>query len=257
LNIVELMRPFDVPRPFELGGIDFPRALNVAMLGPHPDDFDAIAQTMRLFQSHGNRIDLAVVTDGASGVDEEFLKGATAVERGAIRDAEQRASLRFFGLPEEQASFLHLAEDATGHPVVDEANLTRVREFLLRTHPDLVFLPHGEDTNPGHRRTHEMFGTVVEDNRLTLGGFLIRDPKTIHMRIDCYTAYAEESARWKSRMLLHHVSQHSRNLRTRKHGFDERILRVNRQTASELGISLPYAEAFQIEWFERGGVKTP
>ncbi len=243
---------FRLPRPLDLSKVDIPSGLRIGMLGPHPDDFDAIAWTMRVLRERGGQIDLAVVTDGASGVDDAFLPGATQERRGLIRDDEQRASLRYFGLPEEHFTFLHLREDETGHPVVDSANVDRIRTFLRMTLPQIVFLPHGNDTNPGHRRTYEMFRMVVREERMTLGSFLIRDPKTVHMRIDCYTGYDDEGARWKSTMLLHHRSQHERNLRTRQHGFDERILRVNRQAAAELGLPLPYAETFQMLWFERG-----
>ncbi len=247
---------FRLPRPFDLSDVDIPPGLRIGMLGPHPDDFDAIAWTMRVFRDRGSQLDLAVVTDGASGVDDAFLPGASPERRGLIRNDEQRASLRYFGLPEEHFTFLHLREDETGHPVVDSANVDRIRTFLLGTLPQIVFLPHGNDTNPGHRRTYEMFRMVVREERMTVGGFLIRDPKTVHMRIDCYTGYDEDGSRWKSAMLLHHRSQHERNLRTRQHGFDERILRVNRQAAAELGLPLPYAETFQISWFD-GGIERP
>lgn len=40
-----------------------------------------------------------------------------------------------------------------------------------------------------------------------------------------------------------------RNLRTRGHGFDDRILDYNRQTARDLSLSEKYAEAFEIEIF--------
>jgi hypothetical protein len=76
---------------------------------------------------------------------------------------------------------------------------------------------------------------------------LIRDPKTVAMLMDAYTAFGEEEAGWKARLLRLHQSQHQRNLNTRKMGFDDRILGVNRQAAKELQIPAPYAEAFEWE----------
>ena len=248
----ELSLLLSASAPIDLTRVAFPRITRVAVLGPHPDDLDAIAVTMRLFRDCGCRIDLAIVTDGASGVEDGYLGATTAAERGAIRVKEQQASLRFFRLPDDQTAFLHLEEDYEGHPIAGGRNLERISEFLARSRPDAVFLPHGNDTNPGHRRTYEMFRMYIEQSTMPAVAFLIKDPKTIGIRVDCYTGYSEDTARWKSAMLLHHQSQHARNLRTRQHGFDERILRVNRQAAAELGLKLPFAEAFQLQWFEDG-----
>lgn len=76
--------------------------------------------------------------------------------------------------------------------------------------------------------------------------FYSRDPKTIEMRSDVYLPFDEPKAEWKARLLRHHGSQQQRNLKSRGYGFDERILRMNRQIAAELGISEPYAEVFEI-----------
>jgi hypothetical protein len=48
-------------------------------------------------------------------------------------------------------------------------------------------------------------------------------------------------------MLRFHDSQHQRNLRTRGHGLDDRILEVNRSVARELSLAHEYAEAFEVE----------
>jgi LmbE family N-acetylglucosaminyl deacetylase len=39
-----------------------PPTLNLVVLAPHPDDFDAIGATMKYFHGNGNRIDVAVAT---------------------------------------------------------------------------------------------------------------------------------------------------------------------------------------------------
>ncbi len=113
--------------------------------------------------------------------------------------------------------------------------------------PDIVFLPHGNDTNVGHRRTYGLFRQVVKMESRDVAALLNRDPKTVAMREDAYTVFGEEEARWKAELLRFHRSQHERNLRTRGHGFDERILRLNRQTGMELGRGGEYAEVFELE----------
>ena len=77
---------------------------------------------------------------------------------------------------------------------------------------------------------------------------LAKDPKTITMRKDLYTVFGPEEAEWKAELLRFHQSQHQRNLNTRGYGFDERILRVNRETARELSEDAMFAEVFEIQF---------
>ena len=240
---------FSGTRPLFLHTLLIPARMSVAVLAPHPDDFDAIGVTMRFFRDNGNRIDVAVLTSGGSGVEDGFGGAFTTAAKEALRESEQRASCRFFGLPESRLSFLHLAEDKHGHPSAGALNLERVRAYLIETRPHFVFLPHGNDTNAGHQRTHTLFKRVVEEECLSLVACLNRDPKTIAMRHDLYSVFDAEAAEWKGQLLRFHQSQHQRNLNTRHHGFDERILSINRQTARELGIDAPYAEVFELERF--------
>jgi hypothetical protein len=51
-------------------------------------------------------------------------------------------------------------------------------------------------------------------------------------------------------MLRFHQSQQTRNLQTRGHGFDDRILMVNAAIAQQLRTNQTYAEGFQVELFE-------
>ena len=55
-----------------------------------------------------------------------------------------------------------------------------------------------------------------------------------------------EGAEWKRRLLRHHASQQDRNVRVRGHGFDERILRGNAETARSAGRSGMFAEVFEL-----------
>jgi len=79
--------------------------------------------------------------------------------------------------------------------------------------------------------------------------FLICDPKTIEMRTDLYMPFDQAEADWKTQLLRFHDSQHQRNIRTRNHGFDDRILDVNRGIARKLLLAHEYAEAFEIKYF--------
>ncbi len=217
------------------------------MLAPHPDDFDVIAVSLRFFHQNRNPIHLSVVSSGASGVLDEEGHALDAEAKGQMREAEQVESCRFFGLPESHLRFLRLAEDALGDPEDSAPNQERIRGELERIQPALVCLPHGHDSNPGHRRTYAMFKRLMQDWSRPLTALLVRDPKTLGMRTDLYLPFEEEDAQWKARLLRFHHSQHRRNQLTRGVGFDHRILAMNQEAAAGLPGSPTYAEVFELE----------
>jgi hypothetical protein len=96
---------------------------------------------------------------------------------------------------------------------------------------------------------YALFRQVASRSGRALEAFLNRDPKTIAMRTDLYMPFGQEEAGRKAELLCFHDSQHQRNIRTRGHGFDERILDVNRAIARELSLDDKYAEAFEIELY--------
>jgi hypothetical protein len=67
------------------------------------------------------------------------------------------------------------------------------------------------------------------------------------MRFDVATLYGEEEAAWKGELLRCHRSQQERNLRSRGHGFDERVLAMDGDSAASCRLGAPYAEVFEIE----------
>jgi LmbE family N-acetylglucosaminyl deacetylase len=243
---------FSGQRPLSLSHLEIPASLRVAVAAPHPDDFDAIAITMRWFQSNGNEIELAVLTSGASGVEDGFARACTPEAKRKIREEEQRASCERFGLDSAHLEFLRLSEDSESHPLLTGDNIATVRAFLLRVRPDVIFLPHGEDTNTAHQRTHGFVTGVVEKEQLSVLLCLSEDPKTLGIRRDLAVGFNESDADWKASLLRLHASQHERNLHTRGRGFDERILSTNRRAAMESRSSALYAEAFEFACYERG-----
>jgi LmbE family N-acetylglucosaminyl deacetylase len=220
-----------------------PSGLKVLVLAPHPDDFDAIAVTLKKFHDNGNILKLVVVSEASSGVQDNFAQNHPDMTKAQIRENEQLSSCSFFGLPEENVSFLRLSEDKNGDPVESEENMAVLREILFKIAPDIVFMPHWNDTNPGHKRTYSMFKKMVYSCTV----YLNRDAKTIGMQNDIYTAFNDDAAEWKAKLLRFHRSQQERNLNTRGYGFDERVLRINQQTAEENNCFSPYAEVFEIE----------
>ena len=256
--------------------LEIPPELRILVLAPHPDDFDVIAVTLRRLRHQGNPIHLAVLTSGASGVEPGFCAGGDWETLSELREHEQRRSCRFFGLREPDFEFLRLNEDQAGHMTGAEENLERVRTCLKERGPDIVFLPHGNDTNADHRRTYRMLRQIAAFSELTFFAFLIRDPKTLEMRDEVLTFFGQEDADWKAELMRFHESQQQRNLNVRGYGFDERILRLNQRTALRVlgrqnsrdepstveaqpepdSPSDLFAESFEIEIWEEGWPST-
>ena len=234
------------PRCIRVGCID--RAMRLLVVGPHPDDFDAIGATLKFLAHNGNSLQVAVARTG-SGVEDAYLPGLTPAAKAQLREREQRDSARFFGLPADCLTFLSLTTDADDQPVNDPANLQILEALIQRQSPDIVFLPHGNDTNSGHRAIDALVRQIARRASSPLALLSIRDAKTLAMRTDLYFPFGETEAAWKGELLRFHDSQHQRNLNTRGHGFDNRILEVNRQIARELSLADPYAEAFELQLF--------
>lgn len=232
-----------------IDSLQLPAHGRLAVLAPHPDDFDAIAVTMRYFRDLGWTLHVAVLTSGASGVQDGYQEASSDAEKGALREREQQASCLAFGLPDGHLRFLRLAEDERGHQHDDAANRERVRSFLAEVQPSLAFMPHGNDSNVAHRRTWEMFRRIAIEEQLRVQAWLNRDAKTLQMREDVVVPFDADTAAWKAGLLRLHGSQHSRNLATRGHGFDERVMAVNAATAASLGREGEWVEAFELHDF--------
>ena len=220
--------------------------MKLLVLAPHPDDFDAIGVTLKFFFSNNNPLEVAVARTG-SGVEDFYRPGLTLEAKSQLREDEQRSSARFFGLPDECLQFMRLENDETDQLVESEQNLRLLDSIVSQKAPDIIFLPHGSDTNSAHRAMYAMVRQIALRSHRPIALMLIRDPKNISMRTDLYLAFGEVQAAWKAELLRFHDSQQKRNLNSRGYGFDKRILDFNQQSAEELGLNQPYAEVFEIE----------
>lgn len=233
-------------RPCSLREKPIDTSSKLLVLAPHPDDFDAIGVTLKFLFSNGNPLEVAVAYTG-SGVEETYRPGLTLETMAQLREHEQRNSLRFFGLPENCLTFLRLENDDTDQLVESEQNLRLLESIVSQKAPDIIFLPHGNDTNSAHRAMYAMVRQIALRIHRPIALMLIRDPKNISMRTDLYCPFGEVEATWKAELLRFHDTQHQRNLNSRGYGFDKRILDVNRQYAKELALTKPYAEVYELE----------
>jgi LmbE family N-acetylglucosaminyl deacetylase len=232
--------------PCDLTTLALPDGLRLLVTAPHPDDFDAIGVTLRHLARRGHAITLAVMRTG-SGVEPCYRPGLSLEQLADLREQEQRNSLRFFGLPEASATFLRLSNDSDDQPRDTPANFAALHALAAAAQPDIIFLPHGNDTNQGHRAVYALARRIAERLPQRPSLLLNRDPKTIALRVDLYLPFGEAEAGWKGELLRFHDSQQQRNLHARGAGFDARILDDNRKAARELGIGAPYAETFEVE----------
>ncbi|MCZ8253291.1 MAG: PIG-L family deacetylase [Hylemonella sp.] len=223
------------------------RGLSGLVLAPHPDDFDAIGITLQRLHGQGMHLHIAVCTTGASGVEPGYAGAQTDEARAALREQEQLASCAFFGLPAAQLAFLRLPNDAGGNPRLDAANHATIQRLLVEHQPHCVFLPHGNDSNVTHQRIYALIDAVARQMHYPLWAWLNQDAKTLAMHHDLYTPFDEDAARWKAELLRFHASQQQRNLNTRGHGFDARVLRINQQSAAAVQAAQPYAEVFELQ----------
>lgn len=219
----------------------------VVVMAPHPDDFDAIAVTLKRLAGCGAKIMLAVMTGGASGVEDSFGDFVSDADKIQLREAEQRDSCRLFGLNDEAVSFLHLAEDDSSDLLQTPGNHQVIKAYLNKLKPMMVFMPHGHDTNLTHQVSYALVKSVIGQLPFKVDIMLNRDPKTIALEPDYYSGFDADEADWKGALLRCHKSQHQRNLNTRQHGFDYRILEFNRQTATEFKLPTTYVELFELD----------
>jgi LmbE family N-acetylglucosaminyl deacetylase len=236
------------PKPCRLDLVEIPRGLSVAVLAPHPDDFDAIGVTLKRFHDAGSRIQLAVLSS-SSGVEDSFCSPATPEHKSAIRAQEQRDSCRFFGLPDDCLAFPRLILDSEEQPADDPDNVEILREIVETSRASVAFLPHGNDTNAGHRQTWALFRALASDLPRPITAFCNHDPKTISLRVDALMPFGGELAAWKGELLRYHRSQQHRNLLQRGYGLEARILETNRGMAEKLGLMGQFVEAFEIARF--------
>jgi LmbE family N-acetylglucosaminyl deacetylase len=198
---------FEGSPPWYVPDSPLPPARRVAVIAPHPDDFDVIGITLRLFHQASARIDVAVLTSGSSGVEDDFAGAAAPDAKRLVREREQETSCAFFGLPSERLNFLRLDEDQLGGIAESAASSERVSQFLSRSQPELIFLPHGNDPNLAHKRTFAIVTESLSRQRSAATLWLNRDPKTIAMREDVYVVFDDQAAEWKRALLRHHASR--------------------------------------------------
>lgn len=224
--------------------------VKIKVIAPHPDDFDAIAVSLKMFKARSFPIEVYVLSGGSKGVQDEFLDSNNWELKAKAREQEQLESTRSFGLNDEQVHFLRLSEAVDGELEDNLTNKHIFAEAITDDEPSIWCLPYGKDTNTAHQRTYKMAKELAKRFQNSVLFLCNKDAKTIEFTTHFFMEFEEEQAQWKAQLLRCHRSQQARNLNLRGYGFDQRVLVFNKETAQELKIEAPYAEAFYVELIE-------
>jgi LmbE family N-acetylglucosaminyl deacetylase len=131
----------------------------VLILAPHPDD-EAIGcgGAICLHRRGGDPVRVAFLTSGERG-----LAGLSKEAVHSIREAEARTAAKVLGI--EHIEFLRLPDLGLEEVIVEAAR--RLRLVLEAWRPDLIYLPHPEESHPDH-------AAVLPIVRTALIGFTAR-----------------------------------------------------------------------------------
>ena len=123
--------------------------LNITAIGAHPDDIEIFFYgTLAACRDRGDRLSLVVATDGGAGGDEP---GAGLAAR---RAAEAEMGLVRLGQP----IMLELPDGRLAE--ADDA-MSRLRDAVEETAPDLVLTHAPEDYHPDHRALSRMVADIA------------------------------------------------------------------------------------------------
>jgi LmbE family N-acetylglucosaminyl deacetylase len=150
-------------------------ARTVLVIAPHPDD-EAIGCGGKLWlhSQRGDIVRLVFLTSGERGMGDDRPDAVRS-----IREAEARAASAVLGaLPPD---FLRLADMGLGDDVAGAA--MRLRAVIEACPPDLIYLPHPDESHPDHAATLPIVSQALEGlsarpERPQLRGYEVWSPMT-------------------------------------------------------------------------------
>jgi LmbE family N-acetylglucosaminyl deacetylase len=117
-------------------------AQTVLVVAPHPDDESiGCGGMICLHRRRGHPVHVVFLTSGELG-----MEGVAAAKVRAIREAEAAEAARVLGVM--GLDFLRLPDDGVSANI--ERGAQALRQALERQTPDLIYLPHPEESHPDH-----------------------------------------------------------------------------------------------------------
>jgi LmbE family N-acetylglucosaminyl deacetylase len=130
------------------------------VFAPHPDDESlACGGLIQRAQAVGAPVLVVIATDGDANpwpqrlIEKRWHLGPDAARRwGALRGREARAALQSLGVGEDNARFLHWADQGLTKRLMDqgEASVAQLRQLIREHRPTLVAMPSILDSHPDH-----------------------------------------------------------------------------------------------------------
>lgn len=126
----------------------------VLVVAPHPDDeVIGCGGKLILHRLRGDIVGVVFLTSGERGIDK-----LQPDKVSSIRESEARAAAAVVGaLPPE---FLRLPDMGLGENVCEAAR--RLRSVIEDRRPDLIYLPHPEESHPDHAVTLTIVNQALE-----------------------------------------------------------------------------------------------
>jgi LmbE family N-acetylglucosaminyl deacetylase len=116
---------------------------SVVVIGPHPDDESiGCGGAICLHRRRGDRVRVVFLTSGERGIEKVDEEPART-----IREAEAADALGVLGV--EESSFLRLPDLGVLDFLARGAE--QLGELLARDHPEIIYLPHPEESHPDHQ----------------------------------------------------------------------------------------------------------
>jgi len=133
--------------------------MNILAIGAHPDDIEIqCAGTLALYAKQGNKVFMAVATNGNVGSTTH-----TREEIAAIRRKEQEASCALIGA---ELIWMDFDDEWLFN---DRASRARFIDAIRQAEPDIMFIHGPSDYHPDHR----VAGQVAEDARIPASARLV------------------------------------------------------------------------------------
>jgi len=223
-----------------------PSGMNVLVLAPHPDDYDAIAITMKLLQQCDNRIFVRVLGTGWNRVEDEICDPATPEAKAALQRQEFHESCRRFELNEDDVAFLDMKEDSSGYIRKHPFNIELLKKAITEIKPQLIFMPHWNDTSNDRRLAATLAWDALDELGLSTPLLHFYTPKTRTMYRHFYTVFSRSEADWKAGQLQCHRSIQQHYMAHYGIGFVDKIIQLNYDAGRDIGKD-KYAEVFEMK----------
>jgi len=203
---------------------------NVLIVAPHPDD-EAIGcgGMICLHRRRRDPVRVVFLTSGERG-----LAGLSKKAIQSIRETEAWAAAKVLGI--EHVEFLRLPDLGLDEVIVEAAK--RLRPVLEAWLPDLIYLPHREESHPDHAAAlpivrHALIGFTARPELPELRGYEVWSPMSHPGWVEDVTAVMPRKLRaircYQSQIELFRY---------------DRAMRGLNQYRGVMAAGSPYAEAF-------------